>query len=161
MGSFEVYRLRRFLPAVFICSYALVALNAIPAGSREFYPFFNWSLFSRSADFRTDVVLQVRSIEGRTLDEPRLLYDMKESLSAAKNRNGVLMKTIDRLYMAVYSGDQVTAERLQNVIETRFLSDVSAIEYDLVVIGYNPIDRLTNMTIREKKVISSYEKSLP
>ena len=145
------------LAPVLVGAYSALAVAFIPIGSLELYPFFNWSLFSRSAAQRGDVTLMIRSLNGETLERPQLLYDMKHGLVAAKRKDAILIKIIDRLWSAIKRGDQATAERLRSVIETRFLSDARSLEYDLVRIQYNPIDRLQTGDIDQIDVLASFK----
>ena len=105
--------MRRLLPPLFVCFYAIVAIEAAPVGGREFYPFFNWSLFSYGTAHQVDITLRIKSIDGDKLDPPRFVYEMKDRLEAAKRQDGMLIKVIDSFYWAIRKGDEEEANQDQ------------------------------------------------
>lgn len=158
MHSHEGYKLRRFLAPLLLLFYAAFALQAKPAGDREIYPFFNWSLFSRATPFGADVTLRVLSIDGTPMERPQLLYQMAEHLEVARKQDGLAFKIIGQFSQAVARGELERAERLRGVIENRILGDAENIEYELVLIRFDPIARYRTGEIESVKVLGSYAK---
>jgi hypothetical protein len=150
---------RRLLPPLFVCFYAIVAIEAARVGGREFYPFFNWSLFSYGTAHQVDITLRIKAIDGDELEPPRFIYEMKDRLEVAKKQDGMLFKVIDSFYLAIRKGDRDEANRLRAVIENRFLGDAGTMEYDLILIGFDPIERLRSGKIDETHVVESYSKT--
>jgi len=155
------YRLRRSLAGVCVAAYAVIAIAMKPAGAIEFFPFFNWSLFSYSSDQRSDITLQVTEIDGVPITPPRLFYDMKDRFAAARNKDPRLMKLLDRWSYAIWTNDAATADHLRAVVEKNFMQEAQAANYDIVLLTYNPVRRLRTGEIERLQVIGSFEKERP
>ena len=97
MNEFASYRARRAFLPVLLASYVAVALTSAPAGTIELFPFFSWSLFSRSLNERGDYTLVVRSVDGHPVNPPRFVYDMPERFQVVRTRDATLPKLIDKL----------------------------------------------------------------
>lgn len=152
--------LQRVFPYLLVCGYAAMAVLVKPPGNLpELFPFFSWSLFSTSSDHRTDVTLRVRSVDGRPLAEPTLFYHLKDTFAAARDKDPRLMKLLDRLAVAIRSADTRTADHLREVVELTFMREVAAIDYDLVLVSYNPIERLRSGAIDSVQVVASFKKT--
>lgn len=161
MKPLEAYRLRRLFAPLLVLTYVLVALQVKPEGEREIYPFFNWSLFSRSTPFYTDATLRITSIDGTPLEQPQLFYDLQDRLSAAKSQDALAFKIVGQFTHAVITGDEARAAELRRVLETRLLNDVVAMEYEIVVIDFDPIRRYETGDIDSIEVVASYVKGAP
>lgn len=79
----RAYWLRRVLSPIAVFLYAMIAINAVPRGNLELFPFFNWSLFSKAMNPKSDVVVTVTALNGQALRQPRSFYDMGEVFAAA------------------------------------------------------------------------------
>lgn len=161
MTSFEAYTLRRLLVPMIAIGYATAAIYLKPASNVEFFPFFNWSLFSKTAPVRSDVVVMVRRVDGQQVDPPGLYYDMTDTFASAKSRDILVRKTLWRLARALRSGEAATAEVLRGVIEQTFMRDADEVHYDLAIITYDPIVRRQSGAIDNLEVIASFKKGEP
>ncbi|QEX15947.1 hypothetical protein FRZ44_12370 [Hypericibacter terrae] len=155
------YRCRRWLAGIGVLAYTVLAIALKPAGAIEFFPFFNWSLFSESSDHRGDVTLRMTEIDGAPVAPPRFFYDMKDVFTAARDKDPRLMKLLDRWFYALRQNDRETADRLRAVVEKTFMSEVSAADYELVLAVYNPVRRLRTGDIEKIQVIGSFAKGQP
>lgn len=143
-----------------IILYAVIALSmtSVRAGT-ELYPFFNWSLFSSASAERSTVVVIFRSINGQTLPEPKMFYDVPEAFYSARTRDSRFAKAMDRLYASILAGDQQTEEAVRRVVEQTFLREAREADYDLAVISYDPIARYKTGRIDSLEIVKSYRKS--
>ena len=160
MSQLRRYRASRLFvwPAALI--YAAVAFAARPPGQIEFFPFFNWSLFTFGQMQRADIVLLVRSIDGQKLPQPAQFYDLKHIFPAARAKDSSLMKLLDRWRAATLNGEHSTADEIRAVVEDTFMTGAASVEYELVVIGYDPLRRIKDGTIEHVMVVGSFEKSV-
>ena len=137
----------------FLMIYPLCAYFGPRDGRAEFYPFFNWSLFTNASDIRTDVVLMIHEVNGKALAEPALFYDMKDQFGAAERRDSRLAKLIGDYAAGRFRNQNV----LENVIFNRYMPEVQSIAYDVAVIQYRPDVRYRTGEIMRTKVIHSVE----
>ncbi len=151
------YNMRRTLAPTLLVAYIVIAILAKPEGRAELFPFFNWSLFSTSSNPRTDVVVIVRSIDGEILPGKKYFYDLTDSFETARRRDSRFGKALDLLAQAkVHS--KPNEHRLRRSIESNFMSEAEHLEYDLVQLVFDPIDRLSTGKIIRKNKIATYEK---
>ena len=159
MTQFAAYRARRLLIPFLLLGYLAMALKPGPAGTVEFYPFFNWSLFTSAPGERvTRPAILVRSIDGRAVEPPALFFDMTEDFRAAGRREILVSKLAGNMRRAVGRGDAETVERLRGVLERSYMSEVERAEYDLVLISYDPLIRLHTGQIDSVAVLASFRK---
>jgi hypothetical protein len=161
MTGYQRYRASRLLVWPAALSYALIALAARPSGEIELFPFFNWSLFTSAGQYRGDATLLIRSIDGHQLSSPRLFYDMKDTFAAARAKDSRLMKLIDLWSNKIRAGDEDAASAIRATVEKTFMADVGAVDYDLVIVTYDPIRRLHDGTIDSINSIGHFEKAAP
>ena len=154
----STYRWRRLLPPIFVASY-LAGLVVLDRGTNaEFFPFFNWSLFPQTAAQRSDWALMIRSVDGQTLDPPRLYYELKETFTAANSGDSTLMKLVRRLGGAVRRGDEASIDDLRRIVEDTFMHEARTVEYELVIVHYDPIVRLRTGALDQVDVVQSFTK---
>lgn len=159
MVSFAKYRVSRYFAPLLVCSYVTVAVFTTHVNGGEVFPFFNWSLFSYSANLRTNYALRLLSINGHSLPSPRLYFDMKETFVHARQRDVNLSKAVRTLVDALLAGDKEEVGRARGLIEQRYMADVSSAEYDIVDLTYDPIQRLRTGEIKGIVVLATYDKT--
>jgi hypothetical protein len=103
----------------------------------------------------------VRAINGRALAQPTLFYDLKDVFPSAHAKDPRLMKLLDRWVAAVHSGNEQTSRNIRSVVENTFMAGVTSVDYDLAVIGYDPLRRIRDGTIDHISVVGSFQKTLP
>lgn len=158
--SFARYKAIRLFPLLLTGGYLFVALFISRLDTRpELFPFFNWSLFSVSSSQRAQYALRVRSVDGKALAQPSLYYDMAETFVHARQRDINVSKVVQDLGQAVRLKRLRTEDEKRRMIEQRFMADVDAAEYDLVLLHFNPIDRLRTGAIEREQVVASYRKA--
>lgn len=155
--SVRRYYLRRTLGPMLILAYIIVAILGKPDSKAELFPFFNWSLFSTSSNPRADIVVIVRSIDGKALPEEKYFYGLTDVFETARKRDTRFAKALDRLALAKVNSTSVEHD-LRKAIESNFMREVNYMEYDLAQIKFDPIDRLATGKVISTKIIATYEK---
>ncbi len=153
------YYFRQALVPILLLAYIFIAILGKPEHRAELFPFFNWSLFSTSSNPRTDIVVVVRSMNGEVLPEAKYFYDLTDAFKTARSRDSRFGKALNLLAQAkVKSASEEVG--LRKSIENNFMSEAKHLEYDLVQIVFDPIERLaTGRVIRTHK-IATYEKGV-
>ena len=141
MGAYTV---RRHLLMFFMVGYVAAALFGPNLGRSEFYPFFNWGLFSYTHSVRSDVVVLVHSINGKRFEEPVLYYDLPERFVHFPGGKVRLNKLLRDLRSAQWRGDTGRADELLGNIRDNYFLRVNSAEFEIAVIWYNPIGRYRN-----------------
>jgi hypothetical protein len=136
----SVYRTRLTFYLTIVALYAAIANEPRFSRYQEFYPFFDWSLFSYSSSTRHDNALLVRSVNGQPLARPAPV-SARPDLFPNAHGDVNFMKAIRSLGGAADAGRSDDHDRLQAFVETKYLSSVESAQYDLVLIKYNPIER--------------------
>lgn len=155
--SIKRYYLRQTLGPILMLAYIIVAILGKPASTAELFPFFNWSLFSTSSNPRADIVVIVRSIDGKALPEEQYFYALTDVFETARSRDSRFAKALDRLAHAKVNSTSVEHD-LRKSIERNFMREASHMEYDLTQIIFDPIDRLATGKVISKMKIATYEK---
>jgi len=155
----SAYRWRRLLPPLLVVGY-IAGLVLLDRGTKaEFFPFFNWSLFPQTTAQRSDWALLIYSVDGQRLDPPRLYYDLKDTFDAARSGDSTLMKLVRRLGAAVQRGDEQSVTDLRRVVEDTFMREAQTVEYELVVVRYDPIVRLRTGVIEGIDFVEPFSKA--
>jgi len=144
-----------------IVGYLCVSIALKPANQTEIFPFFVWNLFPRTADVRIDAAILVRSVNGEVLDPPRFYYDMKHIFSAARTGDPGLMKLVRRLVRAERAGDTPGVDALRRIVENTFMREATHVEYDLVIVRYDPIVRYQSGVVDAIETVRTFEKGTP
>jgi hypothetical protein len=159
MTALRRYQVSRLLiwPAALL--YAAVAFWGRPPGQIELFPFFKWSLFTFGPALRADIVLFIDAVDGRSLPEPALFYDMKDTFAAARSKDPRLMKLLDRWSFALRTGDAAGASSIRAVVESTFMREAATVDYRLALIGYDPVRRLRDGSIAHIEVRGEFRKA--
>lgn len=136
----SAYRLRLLSMALIVAIYSLVATQSNLIRYQEFFPFFNWSLFSYSSSVRYDSTFAITSLDGDVLDKTVLINQLHDEFPHLR-RNIKFNKSIWHLAEAVQNEREQDEVRLRAFIEDRYFHNIQTIGYDLVIIRYNPISR--------------------
>jgi len=143
------------IPAVYIY-YALVAyFGAIISSKYEIFPAFNWSLFTYVSDVRDLCEVEILSIDGVRLDRPTRLAELQDQFRAG--RDATVLKLLQKVCRAKYTGRDATFEDLRDVFESRYLSDKKNVEYRLVIHNYEPIARWRDGSTISTQVLGKYQ----
>ena len=152
------WSLRALCPAV-VLGYVIVAVFATPKETEpDIFPFFDWSLFSNSANPKGDVVLVIREIDGVPLEKPTFFYALPDRFAAARDRNILVRKALIRLLFGLRTGDGDLVNRQRRLIEDNFLGEAKSAKYDIYNIRFDPIERLNTGAVLTSKRLKSFEK---
>ena len=157
-GQRRSYLLRAALVPILLVIYPALALFGPLEGRAEFYPFFSWDLFKHSTEVKIDTVILVKEIDGRTLPEPTLIFDLPDYFGAAKRKDSRLAKMLDNIVLAERRGNVEMIGKLTEVIKATFMSDADNVKYDIAIIQYKPVERYRNGEIIKTVIVRSDEK---
>ena len=110
------YLFRRRILICLVIGYTLAALYGPRLGRSEFYPFFNWDLFSYTHSTRHDVVVFVHSIDGVALDKPTIYFYVRNQFHLTGGEQIRLRKLLWDLWKHHRKGDQKQVEKLLNIV---------------------------------------------
>ena len=158
-SSYRRYLLRASLLPLFLIWYPIIAIFGPHQGRAEFYPFFAWNLFSRTAETRTDTVIFVREINHQPLVEPTLFFDLGNHFQSARSKDVRLAKMLDNLVIATRRNNTELSDRLTNVIKYSYMTEARQVKYDVAIIKYKPVVRYLNGEIEKITIIRSDEKT--
>ena len=134
--------------------YPSIAVFGPQQGRNEFYPFFHWSLFSESREMREDWVVRVIEIDGETLAQPTLFFDMPDRFDSARARSPSFMKLLDKFAVAHVLGEREREEDIAAQIEQVYFNPVRSLRYEIAAIRYHPLRRLETGEIDAVNVIA-------
>lgn len=158
VSKLKSYHLKKLIGLLLVAGYAAIAIGVKPAGNTEFFPFFNWSLFSQSSNPKIDNVIIFTSINGEKLEQPALFFDLKDNFNYAKRRDSRVAKAVDRWVMAELSGDKQAAKSLRAMAEANFFPEASQAEYQIARIQFDPIRRYETGAIQAKQIVAEHVK---
>lgn len=106
--------------------------------SRELFPFFTWSLFSRVSDVRTEYSILVLALDGQIYDEPT---DMRliDALPSFSDSRALGYKALQNLGHALRL-DHEGVEEKRHQFESRFFGRRD-VDYLVMLHVYNPLRR--------------------
>ena len=139
--SVRKYLFRQHLICIFVVGYIIASQYGPRLGRAEFYPFFNWELFSYTDSIRRDIVLRVHSINGEDLEEPTMYFSVPNHFSRTQGEKIRLRKLLLDLWQHYRQGDRERVAKFLDVVRDRYFSEVGAAEYEVSLIQYNPIER--------------------
>ena len=110
----------------------------------EFFPVFNWSLFTHVDPYPLLAELHVISIGDKRFDQPVNYFALGSYYQAARQRSSAFSKTVVRLHIALRLKRSVEAEHLRKVIELGYLNGHGPVEYEIRSVRFSPIERWKN-----------------
>jgi hypothetical protein len=157
--SMRGYTARKYLLAVFISVYGIVAYWGGEASRRgEFFPVFNWSLFTHIYSLQTLPELHIVSLGGQKFPKPVNYFELPTHFESARLRASVVPKTVAQLYRAILRDDQAEIARLRRIIELRHLKGHGEVEYEICVVRFMAVDRWKNRDhIIDQNVVARFK----
>jgi hypothetical protein len=139
------YTARKYALAAFVILYAVVAhWGGMTSPDREFFPVFNWSLFTHVYPVQELPELRVLSIGDKHFPEPVNFFELDSYFESARLRSIIVTKTLSRLRAAILRKDDAEIARLRKIIETRHLTGHGPVEYEIRTVKYRPVERWKN-----------------
>ena len=148
------YRNHKLLVLSIPVLYALIAMSGIGRHAGELFPFFNWSLFSSVRSPISAVELQVAAVGDTRFEPPVDFYELPEVFPAAAAKTSATMKLAERLGLTILNR-QPGADAIRPTLENRYLSIGDRVEYRLVWVTYDPLDRIRNGEVQNIRVIET------
>lgn len=150
----ERYRKQRMVMVWFITAYCFFAYAGGRLSPRgEFFPVFNWSLFTYVAKTRTLPEVYVFRIGDKILDKPTPYMDLGAYFSQAKDRSTNGKKILERYGASL---DPVEQEELMQVLRKQ-LFEGQSVAYEVRAVRFRPLDRWRDGTILKSSVFYTYD----
>lgn len=144
------------IPTFYLYYASIAVFGGIWSDKYEYFPFFNWSLFSYVSETRRLCELEVVSIDGRILDPPVNFYDLPQDFGAARAKDSTVLKLLQKIANAKFAGNHQRFEELREVLDRTYLSGHGDVVYRLVVVEYNPIERWRDGSVRSTVTLGRY-----
>ncbi len=141
-----------FFAAYCVTQYAGKRLS--PKG--EFFPVFSWSLFSTVSEFHTDIGVEIARLGDQRFDPPVNYYEFPQTFPYAANRDTAVGKAAYQLAGLPRTEADFAAREIAFI--QRFFPITDAVEFRIVALTYNPIERWRTGEIVERVVLSEHEK---
>jgi hypothetical protein len=136
------YVVRKYVLFAFVAAYSVVAVwGGEVSPRREFFPVFNWSLFTHLYPMQNAPELYVLSIGGRAFPKPVNYFELGRYFESARMRSSVVPKTLLQLSRAVSAKDAAEVARLRAIIETRHLAGHGPVEYEVRNVRFMAVER--------------------
>ncbi len=143
-----------FTIAAFYLLYTLIAHHgALTSPNAEHFPVFNWALFSIVSDEISLVDVEITALDGKSLPQPTLFFDLPGHFNAAKWRDVTILKLVYKAYRKLARGDEDAFQDYRRVLESVYLADHDLVAYRLVLNRFNPIERYRNGTVLSTQVV--------
>ena len=152
------YLFRRRILIFLVIGYVVASLYGPRLGRAEFYPFYNWDLFSYTHSMRHDVVVLIHSINGVALEKPTIYFYVPDRFVRTTGEEISLRKLLWDLWSRHREGNQSQVQKHLNIIRSKYFSEVRAAEYEIALIKYNPIERLKTGKIEYSRTIIKSSK---
>ncbi|MEM0987562.1 MAG: hypothetical protein AAGK00_01680 [Pseudomonadota bacterium] len=133
---------------------------AIIGGARggEFFPVFNWSLFSSVRNPTVRLEIEVSRIGDELFNPPVNFFELPDHFPAAKERDVRLIKG-SRGYLALKRDKHEHAEIFLDRLEQRYFAIGKPVTYRLVAVAYDPVERYHSGEVIGKETISEHKFS--
>lgn len=142
-----------FFP-LFLLVYTLVAtVDKETTKGKEFFPFFQWSLFTYIPSPAYANELWVTGFDGNDLPEPLFIFELKDQFRLAARNSPTVFKLLDRIALAYQDEDNETLARLISLLEQNYLKDNPDTDYIIVGVVFEPIERWRTKEIDKYWVI--------
>ncbi|MEM1343533.1 MAG: hypothetical protein AAGI34_03000 [Pseudomonadota bacterium] len=123
-----------------LVAYVVIAIHGdLYSKNKEWFPFFSWSLFTRTHFIAHDAVLEIVSADGKRFDPPVDYFKLPELFSPAAANSASVVKLTRKMAGRHYGGKDLSEleARLNNV----YLNDVDTVHWQLVHVVHYPIER--------------------
>lgn len=132
-----------------------VSLEFSIMNSKEIFPIFSWSLYSKIPNTVEIFSLKITQLNGKKLNTPLFFED---SHSLFHDANSVqAYQTIQDLGWSINRGDIDRGNEIRRYLEEIYLGGYKNIKYELVKRSFNPLNRLKSGELIYEKNIAEYE----
>jgi hypothetical protein len=121
----------------------------------EYFPVFGWSLFSYVANPVVTLEIEISRIDEMEFPDPINFFEMGEYFSGAARRSTSVTKSIRRIYYS-YRADSAAAGPMLRDFEKVFLSEHGRVDYQFVILSFDPVNRWLTGEVIERKVVAQF-----
>ena len=129
-------RFRRFAAVLLIGHFLIAPIMKIDGWPRT-YPIDSWSLFSKVPNTITDYSIRIVELNGVALSHPIWFEQGTSKHSHSHSARSVTLLMGE----ALSKGDEREADRLRNVFQSNFVSDLPGARFELVRRRYEVLER--------------------
>ena len=161
-GSLQSYTVRKGIIFLFVVAYGLVAYVGGKMSPRgEYFPVFNWSLFTHVAPVRGLLEVHVSRIGDRIFEQPVNFFELDQYFPTAQARSTDMKKTLEQIVGATQRGDQKQVAALRGILERRHLGGHGTVAYEIRFVVFRPLERWKTGRIMRQHVLARFETESP
>jgi hypothetical protein len=151
------FRTCRTAALVFLVAYVIVAWAGGHYSRRgEYFPVFNWSLYTRVSPVRSLYELYVIQIGDQKFDRPVLYANLASYFDAKRVRSTNVKKTLQRMAKAAQARNWDELERIRVVLENEYLSGRGLVRYEIHLTTFRPIERWRENRLLRDELVARY-----
>ena len=155
---FDGVRLRQNGFLLLFLTYILIASAGLKFHERrEIFPFFSWSLFTFVTDKPWRYEIEISRIDDTLYDPPANYYDLSNVFPQARARSSNVWKAAASLAQAT-AKELPSLAQVRTTFENRYLSGTGSVDYRVVIVIYDPLERLRSGETLKKIEIAAYTK---
>lgn len=140
IGGLSGVRLRQSIFFIFYLLYFVIAFLGTSLSKGEIFPIFSWSLFSHVTPIFHDYEVEISRVDDMIYNPPVNFFTLKNSFRHAGARNISILKAARAYHLAMLREPSRLAV-LRSVIEGKYLGGVRRVDYQIVVVAYDPLQR--------------------
>lgn len=150
----RIYRAKKLTILLFFVAYSVVqCAGKVQSPRGEYFPVFGWSLFSEVVSPRWTVETEIVRIGDTVFPEPVNFFELGEHFKAARARSSNVRKVAVK-FLNLRQEEPAAAEAMRRVFERTYLGDRQAVEYRLVLVTFDPIERWRTGAVLERRVLA-------
>jgi hypothetical protein len=158
----QSYTTRKGIIFLFVVAYGLVAyLGGKTSPRGEYFPVFNWSLFTHVAPVRGLLEVHVSRIGDRVFEQPVNFFELDQYFPTAQKRSTDLKKTLEQIARAAQRGDEKKVAALRGILEQRHLGGHGTVAYEIRYVVFRPLERWKTGRVMRQRVLASFETGGP
>ena len=96
-----------------------------------------------------------------SFEPPVRYFALPDKFAAARGSGATVLKLLQKVCRAKSAGDAQTFDRLRRLLEDKFLKDQRLVDYRLVILTYNPIDRWKDGSVLSTDLLGTYRTGTP
>ena len=141
IGGLSGVRLRQNIFFIFYLLYFIIAVLGSGLSIRgEYFPVFSWALFSHVSPTFRGYEVEISRVDDLIYNPPVNFFTLKNSFRSAGGRNISILKAV-RAYHLAMQREPSRLAALRSVIEGNYLGGVRRVDYQIVIVEYDPLQR--------------------
>ena len=136
----QIYGAAGLLAYLFITLSTAAYMNGISTHpSKEFYPFFSWSLFSKVKNERPEYLIMIHKLDGEEFAEPIDMRKVSKQLNLKGGHRSLSYKALQNIGKTLWS-EKKDAKASLSTFETQYFGGHD-VDYEIVRETFRPLDR--------------------